>query len=101
MEEKNFYSRGLERLSKYRRAARIDENQPAIVSALIKLGCSVEVGHDDILVGWQKKTYWYEIKSSEKAEVKDGQKELLETFKGHYKIVWTLDQILEDIGIIR
>ena len=87
-------------MSKWRRAAKIDANQPEIVEALRAIpGVSVQLGMDDILVGYKGKTYWYEIKVSEKAEVKDGQKELAETWEGHYRIVWSLDMILDDIGI--
>jgi hypothetical protein len=94
-------------VSKYRRAAKVDSNQPAIVDELRRCGYSVEVNHDDILVGYQGRTYWYEIKElgviSKKnqqvrpSEIKDSQKKLLENFKGHYKIVWTAQQIIEDI----
>lgn len=98
-------------MSKYRRAAKVDDNQYLIVSMLREIpGVSVSVSHDDILVGYKGKTYWYEIKSiravSKKtgnileSEIKDSQKELRSTFKGHYKIVSSLTEILEDIGII-
>ncbi len=84
-------------MSKFRRAAKVDANQPAIVDELRKRGYSVEVGHDDILVGRNGRTYWYEIKTDEKAAVKDTQIKLQENFKGHYAIVWTIEMILEDI----
>ena len=83
------------------RANRIDQNQPEIVKALRKIpGVTVELGMDDILVGYQGKTYWYEIKVGEKSAVKPSQVKLLENWKGHYKIVWNLEMILEDIGMI-
>lgn len=85
-------------MSKYRRAAKVDANQPGIVKELRERGISVEVGHDDILVGYQGKTYWFEIKVSEKANIQDSQIKLLEEWKGHYCIVWELDQILDEIG---
>lgn len=94
-------------MSKYRRAARVDLNQPAIVKTLRKLGYSVVLGHDDILVGHNGKTYWYEIKEPGavsiktgkvlQSELKESQKRLLQSFKGHYRIVWNVDQILDDI----
>jgi hypothetical protein len=94
-----------------RYAAKIDNNQNDIVDALRQLpGVTVEVGHDDILVGYQGRTFWYETKDPsvvnlktgvvQPSKIKPSQKRLLATFKGHYKIVWELDQILKDIGII-
>jgi hypothetical protein len=95
-------------MSKYRQAAKVDENQPDIVKDLRKLGYSVVVGHDDILVGSGGKTYWFEIKEpstvSKKtgqvrpSEIKKSQKTLMKEFKGHYSIVWTLEQILDEIN---
>ena len=84
-------------MSKFRRAAKIDANQPEIVKELRKLGYSVEVGHDDILVGYNGKTYWFEIKTSEKAKVKESQIKLMSEYKGHYSIVWTTEMILKEI----
>ena len=81
-----------------RRKDKVDANQNDIVDALRKMGFSVEVGHDDILVGKDGKTYWYEIKTGPKSEIKECQLKLLNNFKGHYKIVWSLEMILEDIS---
>jgi len=89
---------------------RIDSNQVAIVKVLRKIpGVKVEVGHDDILVGHKGRTYWFEIKNpncvSRKTgeilprKIGAGQKKLLATWKGHYSIVWTLEQILDEIGL--
>ena len=95
-------------MSKYRRAAKIDANQPGIVSDLRKLGYSVELNKDDILVGVNNRTFWYEIKEPDAiskitglprpSEIKDSQNKLLETWKGHYKIVWTTQMIIDDIS---
>jgi hypothetical protein len=84
-------------MSKYRRAAKVDANQSAIVKELRGLGYSVELDHDDILVGCHGKTFWYEIKTGPKAVVKDSQKKLLKEYRGHYKIVWSTEMILADI----
>ena len=91
-----------------RRAARIDANQPEIVALLRSIpGVTVEVGHDDILVGHKGKTYWFELKTPDcvgkngkvlESEKKDGQKKLEKEWKGHYKIVWNVDQIMEALG---
>lgn len=91
-----------------RRADRIDENQPDIVKTLRDLGYSVETGKDDILVGHRGKTYWYEIKTegcrSKKtglildSKIKPSQHDLLRNYKGHYKIVTSWEEIVEDIN---
>lgn len=91
-----------------RRKDKVDENQKEIVKALRKIpGISVEVGHDDILVGRNGKTYWFEIKSPDavskktgkikESEKKDDQKRLEAEWTGHYKIVHSIDQILDEI----
>ena len=91
-----------------RRAAKIDNNQNMIVDALRGMdGVTVQPGHDDLLVGYRGKTYWYEVKS-EKAvskrtgkirekEKKKSQIKLEETWRGHYRIISSLDEILNDI----
>ena len=92
-------------------ASKVDKNQPEIVKALRAIpGVEVELNHDDILVGYQGKTYWFELKEPEKVSKQTGeilksakkpkQIELEETWSGHYKIVWNIDQILKEIGII-
>ena len=84
-------------MSKFRQAARIDANQPAIVKELREKGYSVQVGMDDIVVGYEGRTYWYEIKTGPKAKIKDSQLKLLDEWKGHYKIVWSVEMIINDI----
>lgn len=87
-------------MSKYRRAAKIDANQHEIVDALRAIsGVSVQVGMDDILVGYKGRTFWYEIKTGPKADVKETQKKLVAEWTGHYKIVWSIEMILEDMSI--
>jgi hypothetical protein len=90
-----------------RYAANNDKNQTAIAEALEDLGMSVEKGHDDILVGYKGLTYWFELKSDRAVSKKTGkvyehekkksQKRLEKEFKGHYKIVSSLEEILADI----
>lgn len=93
-----------------RRAAKIDSNQREIVKALRQIpGVTVEPGHDDILVGFRGVTHWFEIKRPEAVskrtggvrgtEITDSEKARIETWKGHYAVVWSVDQILEAIGI--
>jgi hypothetical protein len=93
-----------------RTAAKVDNNQAEIVKALRKIpGVSVEVGHDDILVGHLGRTYWFEVKNIDaiskktgmvnSSEITPSEQKLLLTFTGHYRMVWTLDQILSEIGL--
>ena len=84
-------------MSKFRRAAKVDANQGAIVKELKAMGYSVALTHDDILVGHRGKTYWFEIKTSEKAPIKDSQHKLIAEWKGHYAIVWTTEMILKEM----
>jgi hypothetical protein len=90
------------------RGDRIDNNQNEIVKQLRQIpGISVEVGHDDILVGYRGKTYWYEIKDPDTVSPKtkevrpsaitESEKKRRDTFKGHYEIVWNIDQIISEI----
>ena len=88
-----------------------DGNQKDIVKHLLEIpGISVKTNVDDILVGYNKVNYWFEIKrpdrSNKKGELynrnrktEKNQIDLLETWRGQYAIVSTLEQILEAIGI--
>lgn len=93
-----------------RRAKKIDNNQGSIVEALSKIpGVSVEVDHDDILVGWKGQNFWYEIKNPDVVNLEKGivwpseitktERKRLNTWPGHYMIVWSLEMILKDMGI--
>jgi hypothetical protein len=71
-------------------------------------GVTVAVSHDDLLVGYQGSTYWFELKEEtiykEDGELKKGilkksQIKLQDEWQGHYSVVWTLEQILKEIGI--
>ncbi|MEN8171404.1 MAG: hypothetical protein ABFS03_00840 [Chloroflexota bacterium] len=95
-------------MSKYRFAAKIDKNQPEIVAALRKIpGVTVQLGMDDILVGYKGKNHWFEIKEPETvskktgkvmdSKIKPSQHKLRDTWAGHYSIVWNIDQILAEI----
>ena len=88
-----------------------DANEKDIVKELRQIhGVKVETGHDDILVGYKGRTYWFEIKNPDEVN-KDGQptakktktaikqKKLAEEFTGHYKIVYCIEQIFAEIGI--
>lgn len=90
-------------------AKKIDVNQPGIVKALRAIpGVTVELDHDDILCGYKGRTYWFEIKAPDtigkdgkvrESCIKDSQKHIRATFTGHYRIVSSLDEILQDMGI--
>lgn len=98
-------------MSKYRRAARVDINQQEIVQALRSMGVSVITGMDDILAGYNGKTYWFEIKSANAVSKKTGeileskkkssQVKLEKEWRGHYAIVSCLEDILAGMGITR
>jgi len=97
-------------MGKPKYAANCDLNQNEIVKALRKLGVSVELGHDDFLIGYNGKTLWYELKSDSAVSKKTGlvleskkkasQKRLESEWKGHYRIVSSLDEILIDMEAI-
>lgn len=90
--------------------SKVDENQASIVKALRQIpGIIIQVGHDDFLLGYRGKTMWYECKSLEevsrrtgkllKSAIKPSQQWLLDNYTGHYRIIWKLEQILEELGI--
>lgn len=98
-------------MTKWRRNPKVDANQPAIVEALRGVpGISVKTGVDDILVGYKGRDYWYEIKNPatvskkkkkvRESAIKDSQKSLKAEWCGHYRIVWKVEQILEDLGLL-
>ncbi len=97
-------------MSKYRQAAKIDDNQNEIVKALRAIpGVTVSPNHDDLLVGYKGRTYWFEVKNPDKLSKKgnylidsarkDSQRKLEREWEGHYRVVWSLEQILIDLGI--
>lgn len=96
---------------KHRHAAKIDRNQPMLVKYLLMVpGVTVALKHDDIIVGYRGRNYWFEIKPPEEIDadgypypgrIKDSQITLLETWLGHYRVVWGLKQMFDDMGINR
>ena len=94
------------------RRYKADANEKTIVNALRAVpGVRVETGHDDILVGFKNRTYWFEIKNpnevdkngnpyAKKSKTAKKQKELAENWPGHYEICSSLDDILKSIGVI-
>ena len=97
-------------MSKWRKDAKVDKNQPAITKALRAIpGVTVQPSMDDILVGYRGDNYWIELKEPETVSNKTGQvrpsaikpsqHKLLAEWKGNYHICWELGQILEIIGV--
>jgi len=83
-----------------RRADRVDANQPQIVKELRKAGFSVEVGHDDILVGKWGITAWIEIKTKT-GKLKAAQEKLLEEWQGAYAIARSTEDVLKIMDDLR
>ena len=97
-------------MSKNRYAERVDNNQSEIVNQLRSIpGVSVETGYNDILVGWRGQTFWFELKNEDcvskktgkilESEIKPDQKRIPEKFTGHYKIVSSFEEIIEELSI--
>ena len=87
------------------RAARVDENQAAIVDALRKAGCSVFVaskvggGFPDLVVGYGGQTYLLEVKNP---NVPKADRQLTEEqsvffcfWRGHAEVVLTPEEALQ------
>lgn len=83
-----------------RRKDRVDNNQSEIVKELRKAGFSVEVGHDDILVGKWGLTAWIEIKTKT-GKLKPSQEKLLQEFKGAYAIARSTEDVIEIMDGLR
>ena len=86
---------------------KIDSNQNYIVDQLRKVpGVTVHVGVDDIFVGRQGKNFWFELKNPDafkkngkikKGALKPSQIKLHDGWRGHYSIVSTLEEIVNEI----
>ncbi|MCK5609454.1 hypothetical protein KAR91_46705 [Candidatus Pacearchaeota archaeon] len=96
-------------MSKKRYAANVDSNQPQIVKDLLSVpGITVEPDHNDLIVGACGLSFWYEIKGPRaldkngkvlESEIKPDQKRIRAEFTGHYLIVSSFEQIIEDIAM--
>ncbi|WP_176408607.1 hypothetical protein [Haematobacter massiliensis] len=86
-----------------RRAARIDDNQPAIVDAFRRLGCTVDHTHmlgrgfPDIAVGVAGRNYYVEIKDGNKPPSKqaltDAERAWHTEWRGQVCIVRSVDEV--------
>lgn len=83
-----------------RRKDKVDANQPQIVKELRQAGFSVEVGHDDILVGKWGLTAWIEIKT-ETGKLKPAQERLLEEWQGAYAVARSTEEVLQVMQDLR
>ena len=92
-----------------RRAARIDENQPEIVRALLDAGCSVQslasvgLGVPDLLVGHGNVNLLLEVKDgskapSERALTKD-EKRWINMWRGQVRVVHNVEEALLACGL--
>jgi hypothetical protein len=79
---------------------RADKNQQEIVDALRDIGVSVLIlsqvggGCPDLMIGWRGKNYLLEVKS-ENGELRPGQVEFFDTWKGRAFIVRSVEETLE------
>jgi hypothetical protein len=99
-------------MGKNRYALNNDKNQNGIVNKLRDVPfLSVRTGVDDIFVGAENcgfnLNFWYELKSDnaikkdgslKKNALKDSQIKFRDGWKGHYKIVSSFEQIIEDMN---
>ena len=81
-------------MSKYRRAAKVDANQPAIVKQLRDAGYTVHLPCDDILVGRNGVNLWVEIKQpGQEKRLTPSERERLENWRGAYLVASSFDDI--------
>ena len=85
-------------MSKYRQAARTDDNQKELVRQLRQCGVSVETRHDDILCGYHGRTYWLELKNPNRPpsarKLTKAEQLRADNWRGQYDVVTTLDEAL-------
>jgi hypothetical protein len=92
-----------------RHHAKIDANQPEIVAALRKAGCSVQslasIGHGapDLLVGRHGQNYLLEVKDGDKPVSRRSltplEKEWIDTWKGEVFVVTNTAEAFNAVGI--
>ena len=89
-----------------RRASRADSNQPRIVAALRKAGCSIQHVHTvgqgcpDLVVGNRGVTYLLEIKAGKRGLNKE-QAIWHATWRGQVAVVRTIEEAFEVCGVMR
>ncbi len=83
--------------SRYRQKK--DGNQPEIIAALEKIGCSVTVMHQpcDLLVGLRLETFCLEVKLPKGGKVTPAQKKWNAEWRGHRATVTTPEEAIAAI----
>ncbi len=90
-------------------AARIDDNQPAMVKGLREMGCTVQHLHTlgqgcpDILVGFRGDNYLMEIKDGSKTrsrrKLTDDEARWHDEWRGQVSIVKNLNEAMKVVGL--
>lgn len=86
-----------------RKIYKTDKNQQQIIDALRDCGVSVVNtamvgnGFPDICVGFQKKTYLFEIKRDKKYILTPAEIEFMRIWKGQMNIITNLDDVMKVI----
>lgn len=93
-----------------RRAAKVDANQPEIVAALRKAGCSVSslamvgMGVPDVLVGYQGRNHLLEIKDGNKPpsaqKLTEMEQRWIDNWRGNVAVVNSVEAAFAAVGII-
>jgi Citrate lyase, alpha subunit len=87
----------------FRRAAKVDSNQPEIVDAFRRMGCSVLIISQlkkcaDLMVAKNDTTAAIEVKDGtlpkSKRQLTEGEMDFMHSWKGLYFIVESLDDVL-------
>lgn len=86
-----------------RRADKVDNNQTSIVDELRAIGASVETNHDDLLVGFNNRNYWFEVKNDPRhyvlfSQLKPYQRSLTKNYKGQYHVITNSEQAKQIMG---
>lgn len=84
----------------FRRAAKVDVNQPEVVAGLRKLGFSVLIISQlknccDLVIGKDGRNWLLEIKPNSKAKLTEGEVKFHENWKGTVFTVTSVEQVLE------
>ena len=92
-----------------RRAAKIDDNQREIVSALRRVGCSVQSlagvgkGVPDLVVGFRDRNFLLEIKDGSKSPSKrkltPDEQNFHKMWKGDILVVENVDEAMRAVGL--
>jgi hypothetical protein len=85
-------------------AKKKDLNQPDVIAELMQAGCSVWVLHTpcDFLVGHRGHTYCIELKVPERPNRRTPeQRKFKDTWRGHYLVATSSEQILRAIGAMQ